>query len=110
MTGARGLGASVKAGYVTKLALTMEAVVCHWQSYVSADDSALGHTIQGNVGGRITWAATALGAVAAGVQSLTDAWEQGLNLQTVDGSVPDDMWTVGTVVLCVCQHAQALDT
>ena len=61
------------------------------------------------MGGGITGAAEALRAVAAGVQTLTDMWGERLNSQTGDGPATDNVWTVGEIVLFVCERAQALE-
>ena len=103
--------ASVKSAHVSKLVLTMEAILRHWESYVnSTDTGTLGHDVQRNVGGSVIGAAEALRAVAAGVQSLTDMWEDSLTPQGGHGSATDGVWTVGAVLLYVCERAQALDS
>ena len=103
--------ASVKAAHVAKLVLTMGAILRHWEGYVnSTDTGTLGRDVQRNVGGHVIGAAEALRAVAAGVQSLTDMWEETLTSQGGDGSAADGVWTLGTVLQYICGRAQALDS
>jgi hypothetical protein len=86
-------GTSVKCDYVSKLLLMMDAVHRDWKRCVnSIDDVALGHTARGEVGGCVARAASVFGAVAAGVQTLTNAWSFELG---------DDTWTAGAVVMYV---------
>lgn len=103
--------ASVKAAHVSQLVLTMGAILRHWEGYgTSTDTGTLGHDVQRIVGGHAIGAAKALRAVAAGVQSLTDMWEETLTSQGGDGSAADGVWTLGTVLQYICERAQALDS